>query len=88
MTKKYHSKDGFIEAIQFTGENTKDCCQFLGRSNISSCIPNEYIGIYTSDGPKIAKVGEYIIKDTAKTNMFNSCDSTFFEKTYFLLSPN
>lgn len=77
---KYRKKPVVIEAVQFTGDNTKECCLFIGRENISSCSPSESIGIITLEGTMRADIGDYIIKGVQ--GEFCPCKPNIFEATY------
>lgn len=81
---RYRKKPVEIEAVQFTGDNTKECCQFVGSPNIGSCSPGERIEIYTSEGPTRTNVGDFIIKEPfpSKTRRFYPCKPDIFEHTY------
>lgn len=77
---KYRKKPIVIEAVQFTGGNTEECCRFIGRTNTSSCTPGESIGIYTLEGAMLASPGDWIIKGV--NGEFYPCKPDIFEKTY------
>lgn len=81
---KYRKKPVEIEAIQFNGDNTKECCVFIGRNNIASCTPGESIGIFTSEGSMRTDIGDYIIKEPfpTKERQFYPCKPDIFEQTY------
>ena len=77
---KFRKKPVEIEAMQFHKDNTKECCQFLGRENILSCTPGERIEIKTLEGPLTARAGDYIIKGIK--GEFYPCKPDIFEATY------
>lgn len=80
MMPQFRKKSVVIEAMRFDGSNTEECCRFVGRENISSCGPGEYIGIYTLEGSMVAVVGDWIIRGIK--GEFYPCKPDIFEATY------
>jgi len=56
---KYRKKPVVIEAMQFTGENNKDCEKFIGGSYDNTL---NYPNINTLEGVMRVSVGDWIIK--------------------------
>lgn len=83
---KFRKKPIVIEAMQFDGANTEACCRFIGRENIASCGPGEYLGIYTHEGVMMAVVGDWIIEEPfpTTTRKFYPCKPDIFAATYEL----
>lgn len=81
MINKYRKKPVTVVAIQFSGENYKECADFIGRENIDNTLsePN----IITSEGVMIVSPGDYIIKEPFdKKRKFYPCKPEIFWKTY------
>lgn len=82
---KYIKKPVIIEAIQYTGNNYKEICDFVGKELRRPMIQYEPLEIIieTLEGNHIAKVNDFIIKD--EHGEFYPCKSDIFEKTYELV---
>lgn len=59
--KKYRKKQTTAEAIQFTGENHKECREFLGEGNYDNTL--NYPNVLTPSGHIAVSKNQYIIKD-------------------------
>lgn len=79
---KYRKKPVVIEAIQYTGDNYKEVCDFVGKELRTPLIqyePGELI-IETLEGNMIASVNDYIIKGIH--GEFYPCKPDIFDKSY------
>ena len=80
MIKKYRKKPVVIEAIQWTGRNDIEVCDFL--ANSESCF--EYnagkITIETLEGEMAVSVGDFVIKGIR--GECYPCKPDIFNKTY------
>jgi hypothetical protein len=78
---KYRKKPSIIEAIQFTGDNYKDCHFFIGGLQGRNYDPTlNYPNIRTLEGVMRISVGDYIIKGV--DGEFYPCKPDIFNKTY------
>ena len=79
---KYRKKPVVIEAMQWTGDNTEQCLNFMGSNGrfdtIELCIK-----IDTLEGTMAASLNDYIIKGV--DGEFYPCKQDIFEKTYELV---
>lgn len=79
---KYRKKSIVIEAIQYTGDNYKEVCEFVGSELKTPLImrePGELI-VETLEGNMITKVNDYIIKGIH--GEFYPCKPDIFDKSY------
>lgn len=76
---KYRKKPVVIEAIQWTGDNYIDLCNFASCNVIAVNNSNELI-VNTLEGNMIASLNDYIIKGIQ--GEFNPCKPDIFEQTY------
>ena len=75
--KKFRKKPVVIEAIQFTGDNFKECKDFLeGNYDNTVNIPN----VKTLNGVVSVEIGEFLCKGVQ--GEFYPCKPDIFEKTY------
>ena len=74
-----------VEAIQFTGDNFQECCDFVGEENLNDGTSKDegYIGIITLEGDHATRRGDYIIKGVQ--GEFYPCKPDIFEQTYELV---
>lgn len=82
---KYRKKPVIIDAIQYTGGNYKEVCEFVGKELKRPLIrytPSEII-IETLEGNHIARAGDFIIRGVH--GEFYPCKPDIFEKTYELV---
>ena len=86
---RYQKKPIVIEAIQFTGKNWIDICEFVGEDNYKlpdrTCKDYEeglftYIYIVTLEGDMKANIGDYII--CGVKGEYYPCKPDIFEQTY------
>ena len=77
---KYRKKPVVIEAIQWTGDNLKECLDFMKFSNRAHTVHKDKIIIHTLEGKMKASVGDFIIKGVS--GEFYPCKPDIFEKTY------
>lgn len=75
---KYRKKPVIIEAIQWTGENPKDCMKFCS-SGVAD-VNNDTILIKTLEGTMMASKNDFIIKGIK--GEFYPCKPDIFEQTY------
>ena len=83
---KYIKKPVVIEAIQYTGDNYKEICDFVGKKLRKPLIqyePHEII-IETLEGNHIAKVNDYIIRGIH--GEYYPCKPDIFDKTYEIVN--
>lgn len=78
---KYRKKPVVIEAIQWTGHNVLEMCEFTKR-DAGHLIANGELYITTLEGVHHASVGDYIIKGVQ--GEFYPCKPDIFEQTYEL----
>ncbi len=79
MTRKYRKKPVVIEAVEWTGNNRTEICEFIDQE----CFefdPHDGLVIHTLEGDHHASVGDYIIKGVH--GEFYPCKPDIFEKTY------
>jgi len=77
---KYRKKPVEIEAIIFSGDNMKECLDFIG-DNYDNTL--NYPNIITPEGVMRVNVGDYIIKEPFdKERGFYPCKPDIFLKTY------
>lgn len=79
---KYRKKPVVIEAIQFTGKNGGDVCNFVGKflAYTADGSGDSYLSIHTLEGVMRASAGDWIIKGV--NGEFYPCKPDIFEKTY------
>lgn len=81
MIKKYIKKPVEIEAVQWTGDNTKEIKDFV--EPIAEYLEDEnVIVIPTLEGEMKASINDYIIKGVK--GEFYPCKQDIFEDTYYL----
>lgn len=82
---KYKKKPEVIEAIQYTGDNYKEICDFVGKELRRPMIQYEPLEIIieTLEGNRIVKVNDFIIK--GEHGEFYPYKPDIFEKTYELV---
>jgi len=78
MIKKYKKKPVIVEAIQWTGHNTKEVLDFIGRDKIIAYF--NYFEIKTLEGNMRVNIKDWIIKGVE--GEFYPCKPEIFEKTY------
>lgn len=78
---KFRKKPIVIEAIQFDGDNYKECEAFIGKKNIDNKL--SYPNIITSEGTMKVNVNDFIIKEPFdKKRDCYPCKPDIFVKTY------
>lgn len=88
MARAYRKKPVVIEAVQWTGENHAEMCEFID-PEIFEIIPRAGLVIHTLEGDHHASPGDYIIKGV--NGEFYPCKPDIFAKTYesaTLTQPN
>jgi len=75
--EKFRRKPVVIEAVQYTGENNKECLKFIG-NNYDNTL--DYPNIKTLEGTMRVDVGDWIIRDVNGEHY--PCKTDIFEKTY------
>lgn len=81
MIKQYRKKPVVIEAIQWTGDNLKECYDFMNK--FMYCSEPDYeekIEIETLEGTLEASIDDYIIKGIQ--GEFYPCKPNIFKQTY------
>ena len=79
MAMKYRKKPVVIEAVQWTGENHAEMCEFID-PEVFEIIPRVGLVIHTLEGDHHASPGDYIIKGV--NGEFYPCKPDIFAKTY------
>ena len=79
MARTYRKKPVVVEAVQWTGENHAEMCEFID-PEVFEIIPHVGLVIHTLEGDHHASPGDYIIKGV--NGEFYPCKPDVFEKTY------
>ena len=79
MARAYKKKPVTVEAVQWTGENHAEMCEFID-PEVFEIIPREGLVIHTLEGDHHASPGDYIIKGV--NGEFYPCKPDIFAKTY------
>lgn len=79
MARVYRKKPVVIEAVQWTGENHAEMCEFIN-PEVFEIIPRVGLVIRTLEGDHHASPGDYIIKGV--NGEFYPCKPDIFAKTY------
>lgn len=74
---KYRKKPVVIDAVQFDGDNFKECKDFIG-DNFDNTL--NYPNISTLEGVMRVSVGDFIIRGVS--GEFYPCKPDIFNKTY------
>lgn len=88
MARAYRKKPVVVEAVQWTGENRAEMCEFIDPEAFE-IIPRIGLVIHTLEGDHHASPGDYIIKGV--NGEFYPCKPDIFAKTYessTLTQPN
>lgn len=79
MARTYRKKPVVVEAVQWTGENHAEMCEFID-PEVFEIIPRVGLVIHTLEGDHHASPGDYIIKGV--NGEFYPCKPDIFAKTY------
>lgn len=79
MARTYRKKPVVVEAVQWTGENHAEMCEFID-PEVFEIIPRVGLVIHTLEGDHRASPGDYIIKGV--NGEFYPCKPDIFAKTY------
>ena len=79
MARAYRKKPVVVEAVQWTGENHAEMCEFID-PEVFEIIPRIGLVIHTLEGDHHASPGDYIIKGV--NGEFYPCKPDIFAKTY------
>ena len=79
MERAYRKKPVVVEAVQWTGENHAEMCEFID-PEVFEIKPKEGLIIHTLEGNHHASPGDYIIKGV--NGEFYPCKPDIFAKTY------
>ena len=79
MARAYRKKPVMVEAVQWTGENHAEMCEFID-PEVFEIKPKEGLIIHTLEGDHHASPGDYIIKGV--NGEFYPCKPDIFAKTY------
>ena len=79
MARAYRKKPVTVEAVQWTGENHAEMCEFID-PEVFEIIPRVGLVIHTLEGDHHASPGDYIIKGV--NGEFYPCKPDIFAKTY------
>lgn len=79
MARAYRKKPVVVEAVQWTGENRAEMCEFID-PEVFEIIPRVGLVIHTLEGDHHASPGDYIIKGV--NGEFYPCKPDIFAKTY------
>ena len=88
MVRAYRKKPVVVDAVQWTGENHAEMCEFIDPEAFE-IIPRVGLVIHTLEGDHHASPGDYIIKGV--NGEFYPCKPDIFAKTYensTLTQPN
>jgi len=83
--RKFRKKPVIIDAIQWTGKNTKEVESFIGKTlkkQLSVMRKGEIVSLYidTLEGGHVASISDWIIKGIK--GEFYPCKPDIFEQTY------
>ena len=84
MAVAYRKKPVVVEAVQWTGENHAEMCEFID-SEAFDFTPRIGLVIHTLEGDHHASPGDYIIKGV--NGEFYPCKPDIFAKTYESSTP-
>ena len=84
MARAYRKKPVVIEAVQWTGENHAEMCEFID-PEVFEIIPRVGLVIHTLEGDHHASPGDYINKGVS--GEFYPCKPDIFAKTYEAVFP-
>lgn len=76
---KYKKKPLIIEAVQWTGENIDEVCEFVPQE-VWNCITEKDFNILTLEGMMKISLGDYVIKGIK--GEFYPCKPDIFEASY------
>lgn len=79
MARAYRKKPVTVEAVQWTGENHAEMCEFID-PEVFEIIPHVGLVIHTLEGDHHASPGDYIIKGV--NGEFYPCKPDIFAKTH------
>ena len=79
MARVYRKKPVTVEAVQWTGENRAEMCEFID-PEVFEIIPRVGLVIHTLEGDHHASLGDYIIRGV--NGEFYPCKPDIFAKTY------
>ena len=79
MARAYRKKPVVVEAVQWTGENHAEMCEFIDPEAFE-IIPRIGLVIHTLEGDHHASLGDYIIRGV--NGEFYPCKPDIFAKTY------
>lgn len=79
MARAYRKKPVVVEAVQWTGENRAEMCEFID-PEVFEIIPRVGLVIHTLEGDHHASPGDYIIKGV--NGELYPCKPDIFAKTY------
>jgi len=79
---KFRKKPVVIDAMQWTGDNLRECIDFLGDSRDGTSGKGHATEIYiaTMEGVMVARVGDWLIQGVK--GEFYPCKPDIFEATY------
>lgn len=82
MIKKYIKKPVEIEALQYIGENFRECIEFMGNDfdKVKYDNVSKTLKINTLEGIMICSLNDYIIKGIK--GEFYPCKPNIFKETY------
>lgn len=83
MTTKYRKQPIVIEAIQWTGENIREICNFMQKDGVANINLERGLAIETLEGKLDASIGDYIIKGIK--GEFYPCKPEIFESSYSIV---
>lgn len=84
MARAYRKRPVVVEAVQWTGNNHAEMCEFID-SEVFEIIPRVGLVIRTLEGDHHASPGDYIIKGV--NGEFYPCKPDIFAKTYEAALP-
>ena len=84
MARTYRKRPVVVEAVQWTGNNHAEMCEFID-PEVFEIIPHVGLVIQTLEGDHHASPGDYIIKGV--NGEFYPCKPDIFAKTYEAALP-
>ena len=77
---KFRKKPVVIEAVEWTGENLRECLAFIGEPTDGAPDKADFINIPTLEGVMVASRGDFIIRGV-KGEVY-PCRADIFHLTY------
>ena len=85
MIKTYIKRPVKVQALQYTGDNIKECIDFCGGDSKAFFKENKGLIIVTLEGDHKASVNDFIIRGIHGEHY--PCKPDIFKKTYEICNP-